>query len=201
MAAKNVKAINWQLATNWQVMLREMNGQVAPLIASVRTSQGLLDKSIRKTGAEADALNYNLGKLKGRLRYWKSTVYEALSRFEYGAEGAPGYLTAAFGIVARVGDPELPPLIDYGVMNPDITRKTLAQLQEGFLYLRQAIANMREGISTGVTRTTAAAAAASAQRSPPSAAYNAPNWPKIPWWLLITGFLAYAYNRGRNGNR
>jgi hypothetical protein len=193
---KDVASINWSDANNWQTMLREMNRQITPIVAAIRSAQGRLDKSVRKTGPASDSLNFNLGRLKGRLRYWKSTVYEALSRYEYTTPTAPPFVTAAFGIVAQVQDPPLPPVIQSQVLNPDVTRGTLAALQEGFNFLRQAIANMRQGIDSGTTRTTAAAARAEAATSAPDDAFNRPTFGSvIPWGYIVLGGVALYWLR------
>lgn len=197
-AAKNVSKINWQIANNWQVLLREMKNQIAPTVAKIRQAQGKLDKSMRKTGPTADVLNWNLGKLQSRLRFWKATTYEALSLYDFGDPPAPAFLVEAFSLVRLATVPPLPSVADQAIFNPDITRETLAAMQQSFLYLQQAMANMRQGITTGQTRTTAQAAQETAQRSPASDAYNPPSEViKIPWWLLLTGLLGYLVAKQR----
>jgi len=190
MARPDLDAINWNIAENWRTLSKEMTNQIRPFERGYREAQGRLDKSARKFGADFDRASYNLGRLKYRLRYWKKTYAGTLRRSNDSA-----YKTESLRMVAAVTDPPIPSTGQY-LTNPDILRVTFAQLQDNFRRLREASANMRRGLTTGVSQQSAEDLEKEIRRSPAGQAQERVTLPQafaegIPWGTIAALSLGY----------
>jgi len=190
MARPDLDAINWNTAENWRTLSKEMTNQIRPFERGYQQAQGRLDKSARKFGPDLDRASYNLGRLKARLKYWKQTFVGALQRSK-----ASAYKTESLKMVAAVTDPPIPSTGSL-LTNPDILRVTFAQLQDNFRRLRESAANMRRGLTTGVSQQSAEDLEKEIRRSPAGQAQERVTLPQafaegIPWGTIAALGLGY----------